>query len=199
LENDVLPPNDVRHEPTQRIDLATHARPGMGGTTDRGIPLDLIAALDPEALIVDLDGTLLAGGELLPGARVLLGDFGARIVVATNNSTDSPGQIARRLARHGVHVAADHIVTAGFALIDRLVDGPPSGIHPVLPPALLRYGRHRGLCFVDAAEAEIVALARHVVRLPRPRSRRQRTRPRGAAVRLQPRPQPPGRPGDLGP
>ncbi|OYZ89294.1 MAG: hypothetical protein B7X99_19985, partial [Rhizobiales bacterium 17-65-6] len=134
---------------------------GTKAKPSAGIPLDILVALDPEALIVDLDGTLLAGDEILPQVHGLFAAFGDRIVVATNNSTHSPGEIAKRLALHGLQLPVERVVTAGFALVDRLAeDVLIDRIYPVLPPVLLHYGHQRGLAFVDADDAQVVALAR---------------------------------------
>ncbi len=81
--------------------------------------------------------------------------------MATNNSTHSPQQIARRLARHGFQIPAERVVTAGFALVDHLAATSPAvRILPILPPVLRRYGEERGLAFVSAPEADVVALGR---------------------------------------
>jgi ribonucleotide monophosphatase NagD (HAD superfamily) len=50
-------------------------------------------------LLCDLDGCLVAGGRLLPGARDLVAYARDRLVIVSNNSTDTPATLAAKLAR----------------------------------------------------------------------------------------------------
>jgi HAD superfamily hydrolase (TIGR01450 family) len=68
-----------------------------------------------DALLVDLDGTLLLAGQVIDhaaesvhGARQL----GARVLVVTNNASRSPGLVAERLTARGIPMTADDVVSS---------------------------------------------------------------------------------------
>ena len=74
-----------------------------------------------EALILDIDGTLLRGEVPVPGFRALFAFLkGRRIpfVVASNNATQSPAGYQRKLAALGAEVDRRSILTAGVATVD---------------------------------------------------------------------------------
>lgn len=71
-----------------------------------------------DGFLVDLDGVVWIGRELVPGSaealRSLLDD-GKEIVFITNNPGKPAAEYARRLSEAGVEVGAERIVTAGEA------------------------------------------------------------------------------------
>jgi len=71
-----------------------------------------------DGFLVDLDGVVWIGRELVPGAaetlQVLLGN-GKEIVFITNNSVRRPDSYAVRLHEAGIPVADERVVTAGAA------------------------------------------------------------------------------------
>ena len=69
------------------------------------------------AVLSDLDGCLIAGARVLPGAARLVAACGARLWIVSNNSTDTAATLARRLADLGLEVATDRIVLAGEATL----------------------------------------------------------------------------------
>ncbi|MET0304611.1 MAG: HAD-IIA family hydrolase [Solirubrobacterales bacterium] len=76
------------------------------------------AADELDGLLVDLDGVVWVGRELVPGsaeALRALSDAGIEIVFVTNNPGKPAGEYARRLNEAGVEVGPDRIVTAGEA------------------------------------------------------------------------------------
>jgi 4-nitrophenyl phosphatase len=81
--------------------------------TDR---TDLLRAL--EHLIIDMDGVLYRGDQALPGTSDFVGFLrkqGIGFVLATNNSTRTPEQFVDKLARMGVAVRADEVLTSAMA------------------------------------------------------------------------------------
>jgi glycerol 3-phosphatase-2 len=103
-----------------------------------------------DVLLLDLDGTVWLGGELIPHALSVLTDLGnggVQLLYVTNNASRSPADVADQLARGGLHAEADQVVTsaqAGAALLAGLV---PAG-SPVLvvgSPALEAEAADRGL------------------------------------------------------
>lgn len=76
------------------------------------------AADDFDGLLIDLDGVVWIGRELVPGSvealRTLL-EADKRIAFVTNNPAKPAAEYARRLSEAGVEVGPELIVTAGEA------------------------------------------------------------------------------------
>jgi HAD superfamily hydrolase (TIGR01450 family) len=71
-----------------------------------------------DGFLVDLDGVVWEGRELLPGAVETLRELlatGKEIVFVTNNSVRSPHAYAARLRDAGLAVADDRVITGGVA------------------------------------------------------------------------------------
>ena len=80
---------------------------------------------DIGALIIDMDGVLWHGDKPLPGLTDFfqtLRDRGIRFILATNNAGLTPEQYVSKLARMGVDVASDDILTSGTATALYLAD-----------------------------------------------------------------------------
>src|SRR5690606_23252650 len=72
------------------------------------------------AFVLDMDGTIYVDERLLPGAAELLGFLearGHRSLFVTNNSSRRGAAYQERLARLGVDVPAERILTSGDATI----------------------------------------------------------------------------------
>ena len=82
-------------------------------------------ALRSRGLILDLDGTLVRGHEVIPGARELLARWRGRYVVVSNNSTDTAAGLAPRLQALGLPVRADALVLAGEQALRHIARGHP--------------------------------------------------------------------------
>lgn len=81
-------------------------------------------------LIVDMDGVLYRGEQPVPGVRDFfrfLSDCGIRYLCATNNSTLTPQQYTEKLARMGVQVPPEQILTSSVATVEYLSAKHPSG------------------------------------------------------------------------
>lgn len=108
-------------------------------------------------LIVDMDGVLYRGQESLPGAGELLTYLVAEAVpfiLATNNSTLTPGQYVAKLARLGMEVTEDHILTSGqaAALYLARVAAPGTKVYAIGEDGLLSSLRQQGF---ELAERDI--------------------------------------------
>lgn len=71
-----------------------------------------------DGLLVDLDGVVWVGRELLPGAAETLSRLladGIEIVFVTNNSVKSPAAYAARLRDSGIEIGDDRVLTGGVA------------------------------------------------------------------------------------
>ena len=70
------------------------------------------------AFIVDMDGVLWEGEQPLPGLLeffATLRNLNARFILATNNASQTPEQYVDKLARMGVQVTRDEILTSAQA------------------------------------------------------------------------------------
>jgi 4-nitrophenyl phosphatase len=100
-------------------------------------------------LLIDLDGVLYRGQTGLPGGPELLAfleNHGIGYLLVTNNSTLSPAQFAERLARMGIVVAPERIMTSGVATAAYLATIAPPGakVNVVGEPPLVEQIELRG-------------------------------------------------------
>jgi HAD superfamily hydrolase (TIGR01450 family) len=114
-----------------------------------------------KAFILDMDGTIYVDERLLPGARellALLDERGHRVVFVTNNSSRRGQAYRDRLARLGVEVAADRILTSGDATIDYLLrQTPHRSCYLVGTPALEDEFRAAGIA-LDERDPDCVVV-----------------------------------------
>ena len=80
------------------------------------------------AVLLDLDGTLCEANEILPGAAEVVERLRreGRTFAVLSNSTDSPNQVSRRLARMGIQMEPAKIFTAAAAAADFVLHRQPS-------------------------------------------------------------------------
>lgn len=81
-------------------------------------------------LIVDMDGVLYRGQESLPGAREFLTylvEERVPFILATNNSTLTPGQYVAKLSGLGMEVTEERVLTSGQASALHLARVAPPG------------------------------------------------------------------------
>lgn len=78
--------------------------------------------------ILDLDGTVYLGDELLPGAREALAELKSRasVVYLTNKPLYLPANYAEKLTRLGVQTSAEEVVSSMDALLLYLKDHAPN-------------------------------------------------------------------------
>jgi HAD superfamily hydrolase (TIGR01450 family) len=76
-------------------------------------------------VLCDLDGCLVSGETVLPGARAFVERAGGRLMVLSNNSTDTAASLSARLARGMLVVAPDRVVLAGVAAIELVASRAP--------------------------------------------------------------------------
>ena len=94
-----------------------------------------------DGLVSDMDGVLYRGDEPLPGVADALNALELRerrYMLATNNSMSTPASYVKKLARMGIEVPEEAILTSGLATRDYLVETlpPDSGIFVIGMPAL---------------------------------------------------------------
>src|SRR3954452_18340913 len=82
-------------------------------------------------VIMDMDGVLWRGDEILPGVAQFIEFLRARGVpfaLASNNSSKTPADYVAKLAGMGVNGVTEHqIVTSGTATVDYLQTQYPAG------------------------------------------------------------------------
>ncbi|OZI52688.1 HAD-IIA family hydrolase [Bordetella genomosp. 4] len=113
-------------------------------------------------LILDLDGTLIRGHEVIPGAADLLSCWSGRYVIVSNNSTDTAASLALKLQALGLPVEADSLVLAGEQALHHIARHHPRS------RLMLRGSERLHACAaglgltVVTHDADIVLLARDV-------------------------------------
>jgi HAD superfamily hydrolase (TIGR01450 family) len=112
------------------------------------------------AVLCDLDGCLVSGETVLPGAQRFVEQAGERLVVLSNNSTDTATSLSARLARRGLVVAPERIVLAGVAAIELVArQAPGARIFVCGSGVTVGYAVERGLQ-ADENAPEYVVLTR---------------------------------------
>ncbi|HEY2194766.1 MAG TPA: HAD-IIA family hydrolase [Actinomycetospora sp.] len=116
-----------------------------------------------DALLVDLDGTVYAGPDAIPGAVEALEaarERGVAVSYVTNNASRSPAEVSEHLARLGLTLTTDDVVTsaqAGAAVLAQQVDSG-SKVLVVGTEALADELRQVGLEPVRSADDQPVAV-----------------------------------------
>lgn len=109
-----------------------------------------------DAVLLDLDGTVIRGAEAVPGAPEVvneLRDAGRVVQFITNNASRAPEDVARHLTALGVRTTSEEVVTSGQAAGALLASQLPSGaaVLVVGAEALVAAVRSVGLRPVTAA------------------------------------------------
>src|SRR5262249_47975665 len=111
-------------------------------------------------LLCDLDGCLVSGDTVLPGARELLAYAGERLWIISNNSTDTPSVLADTLIDLGLPIPAQRIVLAGTTAIQYVARTTPRARIMIYgSDDIIAYARALGLPS-DEEHPEFVLLAR---------------------------------------
>lgn len=87
----------------------------------------MLATADVQALIVDMDGVLWEGNRALPGLVPFFESIrrrGLKVVLATNNASQTPAQYVAKLAGFGVDVAEAEVMTSAVATAEVLSARP---------------------------------------------------------------------------
>ena len=122
-----------------------------------------------DGFLVDLDGVVWIGREMVPGAAETLAHLlaaGTEIVFVTNNSVKSPSAYADRLREAGIGIDDDWVLTGGVATARLAAEGAgPGGTAFVIgAPGFKQTVAAAGLELLDgeAAEAaDVVIVSAH--------------------------------------
>jgi 4-nitrophenyl phosphatase len=113
-------------------------------------------------LIVDMDGVLYRGSELIPGTAefiTFLRRAGIAFVLATNNSTKTPQQFVDKLAGMGVRIEPDDILTSAQATAGHLagIASPGARVFMVGQDGLRAALQEKGFDLVEEEAEYVVA------------------------------------------
>jgi HAD superfamily hydrolase (TIGR01450 family) len=112
-----------------------------------------------EGILIDLDGTLMTGGRLLPGAASFLSDLHRPHVILSNDTEHTAHQLARMFLREGIPLTADQFVLAGVALVEELAAAEPGASVLMLGSLRLqRLARSRGLRLTSDNPAVVLVM-----------------------------------------
>ena len=126
--------------------------------------------------LIDLDGVIYRGNELLPGAKEFIAWLEAhkkRYLFLTNNSFATGAQILAKLTRLGIAADADHLLTAGQAAVQNIARRFPKGVvYVVGEQPLIDLVAAQGLtpAHIDSQEADAVLVGESLVSGKDPRS-----------------------------
>ncbi len=99
----------------------------------------------PKSYLIDMDGVIVRGSELIPGADAFLERLHQRqikFLILTNNPLYTPRDLLHRLQRIGVNVTADHIYTSALATAQFLKKQMPEGTAFVIGESGLTQALH---------------------------------------------------------
>lgn len=115
-----------------------------------------------DGVVLDLDGTLVRGDELVPGAgegwrRLQAADV--EILLFSNNPTRRPAEHVERLASLGIDVSPDRVLTSTIVTAEFLAgERPDDPLFVVGSPTLRDTLRERGLAVTDDPDAAAVVV-----------------------------------------
>jgi NagD protein len=103
--------------------------------------------------LIDMDGVLYKGSELIPGADRFISqlrDRGTPFRLLTNNSQRTRRDVAAKLARMGIDVEEEHVFTSAMATARFLAEKKPGGTAFVIGEGGLLTALHQnGYAVVD--------------------------------------------------
>jgi NagD protein len=111
--------------------------------------------------LIDMDGVLVFGSQVIPGANEFikrLEERGARFLVLTNNSLYTPRDLHARLARIGLDVPSNAIYTSALATAQFLATQHPGGSAYVIGEAGLTTALHDVGYIITDQQPEYVVL-----------------------------------------
>lgn len=116
-----------------------------------------------DALLLDLDGTVYLGGQVIEHVGAVIeatNARGIRSMYVTNNASRPPAEVAEALTAMGVPAAADDVLTSPEAAATMLQEAHPAGARVLVvgAPWLVESVRQAGLTPVELVTDEPVAV-----------------------------------------
>ena len=112
------------------------------------------------AILCDLDGCLISGRRVMPGARELIAYAGSRLWILSNNSTHTSASLAVELDGMGLPIRPNRLILAGAAAVDLIAHrngGARVAIHGTAD--IVNYAEAVGLIVSDQ-QPDVVLLTR---------------------------------------
>lgn len=121
---------------------------------------DLISESKKRGFLIDMDGVIYRGNEIIPGAREFIGKLQEKnipFLFLTNNSQRTRRDVAMKLVRMGFRVDEEHIFTCAMATARFLKSQKPDGTAYVIGEGGLLHALHRnGYSVVDSEPDYVV-------------------------------------------
>jgi len=115
----------------------------------------------PKSYFLDMDGVMVRGNELIPGADAFIERLCQReikFLILTNNPRFTPADLAHRLKRLGLKVGAEHIYTSALATAMFLKSQRPNGTAFVLGESGLTSALHEAGYVLTSHEPDYVVV-----------------------------------------
>ena len=99
----------------------------------------------PKSYLIDMDGVIVRGSDLVPGADAFLDRLhrhGIKFLILTNNPMYTPADLQHRLQRIGINVTLEHTYTSAMATAQFLKTQRPNGTAFVLGESGLTTALH---------------------------------------------------------
>jgi len=122
-----------------------------------------------DGLLVDLDGVVWVGREMVPGSAEALAELikrGVEVVFVTNNSVKQPSEYAARLRDAGIETSDDRVITGGGVTARLAAErvGPGGSAFVIGAPGFKETVAATGLELLDgeaAQTADVVVVSAH--------------------------------------
>ena len=117
--------------------------------------------MEPKSYLIDMDGVLVRGQRIIPGADQFIQTLHARdikFMVLTNNAMYTPGDLAHRLQIIGLPIEADHIFTSAMATGRFLQSQRPNGKAFVIGESGLTEAVHNAGYVITDTDPDYVVL-----------------------------------------
>jgi HAD superfamily hydrolase (TIGR01450 family) len=115
---------------------------------------------ESDAVLVDMDGCLIAGQQVLPGAAALIEQAADKFWLVSNNSSHSAVELSRRLAELGLTIAPQQMLLAGEAVLAEAYQCyPAQGVMLLARQALRSYAAGLGI-IEDEEQPAVIVLTR---------------------------------------
>lgn len=113
-----------------------------------------------KAILCDLDGCLISGRRVMPGAGELVAYAGSRLWILSNNSTHTSESLAVELERMGLPIHPSRLILAGATAVDLIARENASARVAIHGTAdIVNYAEAAGLTVSDR-QPDVVLLTR---------------------------------------
>jgi NagD protein len=115
----------------------------------------------PKNYLIDMDGVLVSGRTIIPGADQFLERLkarGAKYLVLTNNPLYTPGDLAHRLQTTGLDIPAERLFTSAMATARFLQSQKPNGVAFVIGESGLTEAIHGAGYIITDDDPDYVVL-----------------------------------------